>query len=723
MQKYMNKTFVFYASTILVFGSFLWLILHHGIDLEVGKNIKIIEHNTSGIDNFLKDFSENLHHPLARLILQIITIVFFARLFGSLAAKIGQPTVIGEIVAGIILGPSLVGMLFPEFSLFLFPVDSLKNLQALSQLGLILFMFIIGMELDISILQKKASDAIVVSHASIIFPYFLGVSLAYFIYTDFTNEGVSFLSFALFMGIAMSITAFPVLARIVQERGLTKTPLGTMAITCAAADDVTAWCILAAVIAIVKAGTATNALFTLALSVIYVALMIYVVRPIMQKVGEVYVSKENLSKTVVGMVFLVMLASAYLGEIIGIHALFGAFLAGSIMPANMRFKEVLTEKIEDLSLVLLLPLFFVFTGLRTQIGLLNEGSLWLMCGLIIAVAVIGKFVGSALAARWVGQSWKDSLTLGALMNTRGLMELIVLNIGYDLGILSPEVFAMMVLMALTTTFMTGPALDLINYLFKEKPVEVVEIVPVFKILISFGQPQMGSRLLQVVDQMTHEHQPPVEITALHMTPSSEISYQDALLFEKEGFEPIKETAEELGILLKTDYKATAEVGKEIIKTANEGNFDLLLVGSAKPIFSDDKIGGKVRYFLEDSNCGVGVFIDKGFKNAKKIVLLVSKQTDFFLIEFAKRFAKGYASKLIILDITNSLINNNLKTSFPLTSSVEIVQQATLDSFILYQTDMILVSLEYWKELSNSQIDWLEGSPSILILRDKLAAEA
>jgi Kef-type K+ transport system membrane component KefB len=324
------------------------------------------------------------------------------------------------------------------------------------------------MELDIGILKRSAHDAIVVSHASIIFPYFLGVGLAYFLYQNYAPDNISFTAFALFIGIAMSITAFPVLARIVQERNLTKDHLGTLAITCAAVDDVTAWSLLAVVIAIVKAGNITGALFTIFFSVLYVLFMLLVVKRLLNKIAQTHFTRETVNKPVLAILFGILLMSSYLTEVIGIHALFGAFMAGVIIPANQAFRRVLAEKIEDFSLVFLLPLFFVYTGLRTQIGLLNDPSLWVVCLIIIAVAVTGKFFGSALAAKFVGQSWRDSLVLGALMNTRGLMELVVLNIGYDLGVLTPEIFAMMVLMALITTFMTGPAIDLVDYINKRK---------------------------------------------------------------------------------------------------------------------------------------------------------------------------------------------------------------------------------------------------------------
>ena len=417
---------------------------------------------------FTDSFSHNLTEPLTVLLLQIIVIIAFARLFGFLFKKIGQPAVIGEIVAGIILGPSIIGSYFPGINEFLFPAASLSTLQFISQIGLILFMFIIGMELDLKAIGKQTYGAVIISHASIIIPYTLGMGLAYFIYNEYAPEGISFLSFSLFMGIAMSITAFPVLARILHEKGLTRSRLGAMALTCAAADDLTAWCILAAVIALVKSGSSFSALYTIALSVAFVFLMLKVVRPLLEKLGHIYTSRKKMQTPIIAFIFMILIVSAYLTSVIGIHALFGAFIAGVIMPSSINFRKIVIEKIEDVSIILLLPLFFVITGLRTQIGLLNEAHLWITFGWILLVALAGKFGGSALAARMVGQSWKDSLSIGVLMNTRGLMQLIVLNIGYDLGILSPEIFAMMVLMALVTTFMTGPALDLINWLMPEK---------------------------------------------------------------------------------------------------------------------------------------------------------------------------------------------------------------------------------------------------------------
>ncbi len=462
---------LFYIVTIGVFSLIMYFIVIKGENLNSGRLIAFTpKAAVSGWTQFKETTDQNITHPLAILLLQIIIIVACARIFGFLFKKIGQPGVIGEIVAGIFLGPSILKLISPAISGFLFPPESLETLQFLSQIGLILFMFIVGMDVDLNIIGKRAPEAFVASHASIIIPFTLGMGLAYYIFHSFAPPGIPFLSFSLFIAISMSVTAFPVLARILQERGLIKTKIGTLAITCAAVDDITAWCLLAVLIAIVKAGTFFSTVFTILLCVLYVIVMLKIVQPFLKKLGDIYTSKEGISKPVVAIFFITLLLSAFTTEIIGIHVLFGAFMAGVIMPSNIKFRSILIEKIEDVALVLLLPIFFVITGLRTEIGLINDIYLWKITFIIILVAVAGKFAGSAFSLKFVGQSWRDSLIIGALMNTRGLMQLVVLNIGYDLGVLSPQIFTMMIIMALVTTFMTGPALDLINkYLPEKKP--------------------------------------------------------------------------------------------------------------------------------------------------------------------------------------------------------------------------------------------------------------
>jgi len=541
MSKYKNT--IFYIAVVSIFSALMYWTVSKGQLLE--DNVVPVTSDLSSYENFLESLLVNLHHPLAILLAQIVTIVLVARAFGWICKKIGQPSVIGEIVAGIALGPSFLGLYFPEFSQILFPVASLPNLSFLSQIGLILFMFVIGMELDLKVIKNKAHDAVLISHASIIIPFALGMVLAYFIFTSFAPEGVEFISFALFLGIAMSITAFPVLARIVQERGIHKTRLGTIVITCAAADDITAWCLLAAVIAIVKAGSFTSSLYIIGLAVIYVIVMFKLVRPFLERIGKVQANNKNISKATVAIFLLILIISAYCTEVIGIHALFGAFMAGAVMPDNIRFRSLFIEKVEDVAVVLFLPLFFVYTGLRTEIGLLNDLYLWKVTGFIILVATVGKFVASALAARFVGQSWRDSLTIGALMNTRGLMELIVLNIGFDLGILTGEVFAMMVIMALVTTFMTGPLLDLIGKIFgKDQNVAPQEIKEAnkYRIFLFFENSVNAKALLKVAHSLVKKQTLNSSITTMHMVDSSEVNVLNTDAYEATAFESIEEEA-------------------------------------------------------------------------------------------------------------------------------------------------------------------------------------
>ncbi len=453
---------ILYIGSLGALALVMWLVFRAGKDLEpVNSAVAHLLSHKQLLDGVENIFS----HPLPVFILQLMLIIAASQLCGYLFKKIGQPSVMGEIVAGILLGPSLMGSLLPGFSAFVFPASSLGNLQMLSQVGLILFMFVIGMELDTQMLRQKARAAILISHFSIVIPFILGLVLSYFLYAAYAPEGIPFYAFSLFTGIALSITAFPVLARIIKERGLSGTKLGTMAITAAAAGDVAAWCILAFIVAIVKAGSISSSVYTIVAAVVYVAVMLLVVRPLLKKIAGLRSDHNILKRSSMAIIFVVLLVSSYCCEVIGIHALFGAFLAGVIMPSEWNFRKLLIDKIEDVALVLLLPLFFVFTGLRTQVGLLSDPSLWGTCLLIILVAVVGKFGGSAVAARMTGESLRDSLSIGALMNTRGLVELVVLNIGYDLHIITPQMFTMMVIMALVTTFMTNPALNIINRVF------------------------------------------------------------------------------------------------------------------------------------------------------------------------------------------------------------------------------------------------------------------
>ncbi len=476
----MRKLALIYIMSVVIFALGVGGVLYFGKDLSVHSTESVamstapakapsVATNAHGSGRSLwSAFEQNLKDPLAHLLLQFIVILLATRALGSLFARFGQPSVIGEITAGILLGPSLFGWLWPEASAFVFAPDTLGILALFSQIGVCLLMFAVGLELDVVHLRQKAQTALVVSHTSIVVPFLLGVASALLLFPWFGIPGSSFIAFALFMGIAMSITAFPVLARILMDRGIIKTPLGATAIACAAVGDATAWAILAIVVAFVRATGLASTFIGLGLVILFVAFMVWGVRPLLAYSFDTEEPHAATPRGVMISVLIFMTAAALTTQVIGIHALFGAFLAGAIMPQNAAFRENLTVRLQNFSSVFLLPLFFAFSGLRTQVGSLNDGTSWLICAGIIAVATAGKLGGSMLPARLMGMSWNDSFSLGALMNTRGLVELIALNIGYDLGILSPRIFSMLVLMALVTTFMTGPLLNFAERAHKER---------------------------------------------------------------------------------------------------------------------------------------------------------------------------------------------------------------------------------------------------------------
>jgi Kef-type K+ transport system membrane component KefB len=460
----MKRATLFYVVTLCVVLAAIAAVLHVGSSLPAPGGPQAPAHGAGGSLAGQADHAgigAGFQEPLSRLLLQLLVIIAVARLVGKLFVRVGQPSVVGEMAAGILLGPSLFGWLMPGAFAAVFPESSLGVLRLLSQIGVCLFMFAVGMELDVGQLRSRAHTALMVSHVSIVFPYLLGVVLAWFLFSDLAAAGARFTPFALFMGISMSITAFPVLARILRERRMTRTSLGSTALTCAAVGDVTAWCILAFVVAIARAASLQAAGLNLLLTVAFITVMLWGARKALRAwLGEARLASEAPSESTLAAVFCVVIAAALAAELVGLHALFGSFLAGVIVPDRHGFRHKLDVRVENFSSVFLLPLFFAFTGLRTQVGLLHDASGWLVCLLIVAVATLGKLGGSALTARFTGMGWSESLQLGALMNTRGLMELIALNIGYDLGILSPRIFTMLVIMALVTTVLTGPLLTL-----------------------------------------------------------------------------------------------------------------------------------------------------------------------------------------------------------------------------------------------------------------------
>lgn len=398
-------------------------------------------------------------HILFHVLLALAAVITAGRLLGWAFRYVGQPAVIGEVVAGILLGPSLLGWVSPAAAQFLLPASAAPFLGIIAQIAVILYMFLIGLEFDAAMLQKKGHTAVAISHASIVAPFLLGGGLALWLYPRFSSSDVPFEVFALFLGVSMSVTAFPVLARILTDRGIQKTPLGVMALTCAAADDVTAWCLLAFVVAVAQAQVA-NVLGVFIAAIVYIAVMFILVRPALARLAR-WEKAQELSQGVLAIIFVMLLLSALMTEWIGVHAIFGAFVLGAVVPHDSVIARELPEKLQNVVAVLFLPAFFAFTGMRTQIGLVAGLDAWLICGLIILVATVGKFGGTLTAARLTGLGWRESSALGSLMNTRGLMELIVLNIGLDLRVISPTLFAMLVIMAIVTTLSTTPALHMV----------------------------------------------------------------------------------------------------------------------------------------------------------------------------------------------------------------------------------------------------------------------
>jgi len=395
---------------------------------------------------------------LLHVLLALLVIVIAARVLGAIFRWLHQPQVMGEVIAGLLLGPSFLGWLAPQVSSQLLPPAIAPFLAVIAQVGIILFMFLVGLELDTGLLRQRTRASIAISHASIVVPFLLGAGFALWLYPRFADGSVSFTAFALFIGVAMSVTAFPVLARILTDSKLQTSRMGVLALACAAVDDVTAWCLLALVVGVARAQPG-RVLVTAGEAIAFILLVLVIARRGAAWLARRQMSQGRTTQQMFATVCVSLLVSALLTERIGIHALFGAFLLGAVVPHDSQLARDIREKCEDLVVLLFLPVFFAFTGMRTQAGLLKEPADWLACVVIILIASAGKFGGSFFAARMTGSDSREAASLAILMNTRGLMELVVLNVGLDLGVLSPRLFAMFVLMAVVTTLATTPILQ------------------------------------------------------------------------------------------------------------------------------------------------------------------------------------------------------------------------------------------------------------------------
>ncbi len=653
------------------------------------------------------------------LIIQIAVIIITSRVIGLAFRKIHQPQVVGEMVAGIILGPSVLGWLAPHVSAFIFPAASLKFLNTLSQLGLLLFMFIVGLELDPKLLKGRGHAAVLISHVSILLPFMLGTILAFYLFPLLSNQPVTFTAFALFMGASMSITAFPVLARILSEKNLIKTKIGAVTIACAAVDDVTAWSILAIVVAVVRAGLTVSEAgghkipfwFTISGALVFILLMIFIIRPIISKLETYYRNKGNvLTNDILGAVLLLMFASAWTTEWLGIHALFGAFFMGAIMPRNKYFLKSIIEKINDITVVLLLPIFFALTGLNTSIGSIAGSEMWFYFGLILAAAVIGKLGGSAIAAKVSALNWREAIGLGVLMNTRGLMELIILTIGLELSVISHVLFTMMVLMALVTTFMTTPFFEWIypSKLIRKELEEAEKEKAGFRILIPVAFPSSGPGLLKIASALAPKND--LKVYALHLLRSSEISLSNLTdekepLQNSEVFQPLLNFACEKSITVSPLSFATRNAADDIIHIAAMKGINTILMGWHKPLLSESILSGTVKEVMQNAKADVCVYLERKFMPYKNILVPFREGVhDTSALTLAHQIAMNINATVTLLHIVNPKTNGKDFTKNNKENSLIGENQIFSEDHLILQTVESDTPLDTAVKIANQNYD-------------------
>lgn len=579
-------------------------------------------------------------HPAILVLLQVLIVIGLSRLMGLVCRWIKQPLVIGEIIAGIMLGPSLLGLIAPDLMMTLFPEVTFPYLNVLSEIGLIFFMFLIGLELNPKYLKGQLEIAILTSHVSIIVPFCLGILSALILYPLVSNDGVSFTAFSLFLGSALSITAFPVLARIITENNLQGTRLGTLALTCAAVDDVTAWCLLALAIAVTRTNSVSGAFPTIIASLIYIILMVTAGKWLLQKLSLHYTRTGRLSQWVLAWIYMGIIASALITELIGIHLIFGAFLLGAVMPKQQNLVKELAEKTEDFVLIFLLPVFFAYSGLRTEIGLLNRPELWLLCVLVVTVAILGKYVGTYVAARVGGIEKREASALGWLMNTRGLTELIVLNIGLSFGVISPLLFTMLVIMALVTTFMTSPLLEktypkeLIRLDLMEDEHSDLRTVPTtasYRVLVPVANPQTQKGLLElalaIAGQLPAVVHPLslIELDEDYLFQSTPDEANRLIAKQRQRLEELVQRLEppEWRAGVYPIVRIAQDVAQETAEIAIADQANLILLGWHRPAFSANRLGGKVGKILKTAPRDVAVFVNKEQQKLKSLLVAYS----------------------------------------------------------------------------------------------------
>lgn len=703
-----NRNRIIYTFLFILTFASLGYVLQQGNSLEENKISNQSElglalspmffiHEEFSLDSVYSDILKNADQPLSKTLFLIILILLISRMIGLFFRRLGQPTVLGEILAGVFIGPSVFGFFFPGFYEFLFIGSHAIILNSLSELGLILFMFVIGMQIDFVFVFKKSQSIKLISHSLILIPFFLGIVMAFFYYSDYAPSNIGFFEFSFFFGIAITITAYPLLARILNEKGLSNSNLGHIALSTAAFGNIIVWFFLSILIILIKSSNFNSILLTIALSITYTLIMIFIIHPFLKRLSEIYVSRENLTKSAMAIVFLTLFSSAFLTDLIGLHVLIGAFFAGVIMPSDQKLKDLISERVDYIALVFLLPLFFAFMGLATDLTLFAKQDNLILLLVVTIVSIMSKFSVASLTSRAMGMSWRDSLSLGTLMNTRGIMELIVINIGYQLGIIDKVIYTVLVVMTIATTLITKPLLKYIQSNFfdddTKQPLEAFR-----KILISFGQASMGVALIKLSDFLFSSYRDKTQLTAIHITPTEILSPEEEAEYKRKSFSDIEDLMSHLNINLEMVHKTTENVTYEILNQAKKTNSRFLFIGAAKSLFTKNILGGKIRSILNYAPCNVGVLLDNGLDKIKK-VLILKKTTNSLGFEKLSYYLQKVHGRTV--------------------KQMTISQFTTLkhDDFKDYQ--LVLVELELWKEREEFlEIELFNLNSSFLIIQFK-----
>jgi Kef-type K+ transport system membrane component KefB len=599
-----------------------------------------------------------------QLMLAIAAVILAARAMGAVAARLGQPQVMGEVLAGILIGPTLLATVAPAAFAWLFPAWILPLIRGAADIGLAFYMFLVGLELDPKLLRERFEQAALISHASIAVPMGLGLAVALPLYELVAPE-TSFVSFALFMGVAMSITAFPVLARILAERRMLRHPVGAMAMAAAAVDDVTAWGLLALASAVAGSGSVLVVVRIVALAVAFCLVMLLVGRPLLARVSGAYDEAGHVPGGWIVAIFVGVLLSSFASQRIGIAAIFGAFVMGLIMPRRADLTHDVTRRVEDFVVTLLLPLFFVVTGLRVRVGLLDRPALWLLTLVLLVVAVAGKWIGALAAARLTGFSFRESSAIAALMNTRGLTELIVLNIGLELGVVSPALFTSLVIVALVTTFMTGPVLRLIDPQgrFSVRPEEELKAAaeaaaPERAILVAPQDEKHLDSLLALAEPLARSEPRRELILGWLLVPTriaTGLAADDHELAQATA-ELHRRRAELLGrgLAVRTVAFTSTDTATDLLRLAAGQEVDLVLLDGRRPLLGEGVPRGPVGEVLLRAPCDVAVLVEREEgvttidQHRAVLVPFGGAEHDWAALELGAWIASSYGAPLRLL---------------------------------------------------------------------------